>query len=44
MIAARTLSVTNTTIPTTENQNNLQELPTIATVVKSNHFNLYVPL
>ena len=44
MIAARTLSVTNTTIPTPENQNNLQELPTIATVVNSNHFNLYVPL
>ena len=44
MIAARTLSVRNTTIPTSENQNNLQELPTNVTVVNSNHFNLYVPL
>ena len=43
-IAARTLSVRNTTIPTTENHYNLQERPTNETVVNSNHFNLYVPL
>ena len=44
MIAARTRSVRNTTIPTTENHYNLQERPTNETVVNSNHFNLYIPL